>query len=762
MDTPKIWRMLWFRKTMLFFFITVCIPTAAISAVYMYTFSQELQSRYTTSLSAETDRLVDQIDTLMQPIERLSWQLSYTSNLDPILQRTDRTSMYDYMKLQTALKDQTSIGGIVHSIYIHFGVSGRVLTSHEGLYADNEFFDREILNPNQTAGPYIVRNLAFDQFGSPTTGGTPVITFTQELPLAGTVKLGRIIVNISLEKFENTLQRMNNALSKKFYLADMRTGRVISPGKQENPNQGTQLIDGWKRDPGGAVKVSLENVDYFASYRILFDSWLLVNLSPTVHYQSEMAAKWRSLLLTDLIILLLGLGFSYLFSFIVYSPWRSILKQYGSFFKPGAPRKIYDEYALFGDGVNRLLEENQHIACTIEQMTPLFRHKLVYDLLNGYAQSNPGLAHLLDTHGIAFKQERFIVAMVSWAPSDTTSEQNSESLMLLVYSLVETGFSHQVDTAGTWVDEGRLAYILNAPGGIEETEWIRDLEEICRRTNEILEERMGISLRFAFSRPVDDIAHVPDSYLAARRLLNYRALYNRTEVMFVEELNAGRDRPAFPLSLQHLLVRKVLIGDKGGAEEALEMFFTQYLDAGKFSPEKIQDAIMVLAGVLMNELLKEGYDLEEWQDLHFLQWSECRDKQDLKQFLRMQIGRLSERMKIQEPPKTENEYVAKAVAYIEQHYMENIAIADLADAVGLTPNYISRLFKQEIGTPPLDYLTRYRIQKAKEMMLLPNRLSLKEISQRVGYPDVHSFIRFFKKYETVTPGAFRKLGLDKQ
>ncbi|WJH34452.1 hypothetical protein N6H14_32320 [Paenibacillus sp. CC-CFT747] len=55
-------------------------------------------------------------------------------------------------------------------------------------------------------------------------------------------------------------------------------------------------------------------------------------------------------MLTDLILLLIGFGFAFLFSFIVSSPWRRIFKQYGSHFMPSSPSRIYDESALFGEG----------------------------------------------------------------------------------------------------------------------------------------------------------------------------------------------------------------------------------------------------------------------------------------------------------------------------------------------------------------------------------------------------------------------------
>ncbi|WJH34451.1 AraC family transcriptional regulator [Paenibacillus sp. CC-CFT747] len=380
----------------------------------------------------------------------------------------------------------------------------------------------------------------------------------------------------------------------------------------------------------------------------------------------------------------------------------------------------------------------------MEQMSPLLRRKLVYDLLNGYAGSDSSIPQMLKTHGIEFPEERYMIGVASYEPGDLKPNEEPESLNLLLFSIIETAFAGLYYTIGTWVEDGRYAFILNVGTETDEKDLNGRIRAECQRINIMLEEQMGITVRFAFSRLLDKVSGISQSYTATRRLLNYRALYYKAEVLFDSEVEASRKHPVFPVSLQHLLVRHVLKGDRSGAEEALELFFTQYIDNGKFSPAKMQETMMVLMGALMNELLKEGYDLEDMEDLQFLLWQDCSDRQELKNFLHARIGRLIDRMNPQEPTKSGNEYVARTIAIIEQRYMDNLTIADLAGELGLTPNYISRLFKQETGVPPLDYLTRYRINKAKELMLFSKHLTLKEISQQVGYPDVHSFIRFFK------------------
>ncbi|WP_455795958.1 response regulator transcription factor [Clostridium butyricum] len=92
--------------------------------------------------------------------------------------------------------------------------------------------------------------------------------------------------------------------------------------------------------------------------------------------------------------------------------------------------------------------------------------------------------------------------------------------------------------------------------------------------------------------------------------------------------------------------------------------------------------------------------------------------------------------------------------YIINNYNKNISLKDVADEVYLRQNYLSELFKKEIGEGFYDFLSKYRIKKAKEVLLTTN-LKVYEIAQMVGYNDSITFGRAFKKITGTTPNNFR-------
>ncbi|MCZ8520852.1 MULTISPECIES: AraC family transcriptional regulator [Paenibacillus] len=102
----------------------------------------------------------------------------------------------------------------------------------------------------------------------------------------------------------------------------------------------------------------------------------------------------------------------------------------------------------------------------------------------------------------------------------------------------------------------------------------------------------------------------------------------------------------------------------------------------------------------------------------------------------------------------QSHYVAQALEFIETNYSRPVSIGDLAQSLGLNRKYIASLFKSAVGIPPQQYLCRYRMQKARDLMKSP--LSIKEISYSVGYSDQLIFSRMFKKTYGFAPREYRQ------
>jgi AraC-like DNA-binding protein len=101
-----------------------------------------------------------------------------------------------------------------------------------------------------------------------------------------------------------------------------------------------------------------------------------------------------------------------------------------------------------------------------------------------------------------------------------------------------------------------------------------------------------------------------------------------------------------------------------------------------------------------------------------------------------------------------DDYINMAISYIKEHYNEKIDVKDIADAVGLYPNYLQKLFREKHETSIMQYLQHYRVEKSCQYLIETN-LSVEEIVTLVGINDVKNYYVYFKRYFNTTPRKFR-------
>ena len=107
------------------------------------------------------------------------------------------------------------------------------------------------------------------------------------------------------------------------------------------------------------------------------------------------------------------------------------------------------------------------------------------------------------------------------------------------------------------------------------------------------------------------------------------------------------------------------------------------------------------------------------------------------------------------PAGPRNEYVEAAVARIKQDYMEKLSLEDIAAKLDVSPSYLSRKFKEEMGHTFLDLLNMYRVQRAVSLLAGAGAL-VYEAAAQTGFADYKHFCAVFKKYTGLAPTEFIK------
>ncbi len=175
----------------------------------------------------------------------------------------------------------------------------------------------------------------------------------------------------------------------------------------------------------------------------------------------------------------------------------------------------------------------------------------------------------------------------------------------------------------------------------------------------------------------------------------------------------------------------------------------KYEDKFQEGKGKFIELSFALHSKAFEKAIKENYYGNYLMDI-----IKAKNYKEIKHYFLERIVSLSKDIKYVEE-KQINNLIKYAKVYIDKNYTDDISLEDVAKEVSLSPHYFSRLFKDETDENFIDYITRMRINNAKQLMKL-NKMTIKEICFQVGYQDPNYFSRLFKKIENITPSEYIK------
>ena len=279
-----------------------------------------------------------------------------------------------------------------------------------------------------------------------------------------------------------------------------------------------------------------------------------------------------------------------------------------------------------------------------------------------------------------------------------------------------------------------------------------ELIEKSRELVRALRKKTDISFRIGIGK-VREFDKLSESYQEA-----VNSLVNTTgSTAHADDLPIGCDYEGdYPLDVENRIFDSV---EKGAVEEGVAAageFFDWMMAQG-------DDAVMslrlkTLEFVLWADhivYLKGGmtYRFTDRAD-YFSTCYSTEDLSKLREWFSDRIGNACRNMLSKQSERADSQ-IETALSYIKDNYTGNISLDDVSRVINISPYYFSKLFKEETGEGFVEYLTRLRTEKAKEL-LSKTDMPMKEICQEVGYPDPNYFSRIFKKNYGVTPTEYKE------
>lgn len=293
----------------------------------------------------------------------------------------------------------------------------------------------------------------------------------------------------------------------------------------------------------------------------------------------------------------------------------------------------------------------------------------------------------------------------------------------------------------------RLYFIFN----LSNLNIFEKLKTEIEKTRLILEEEFNVDITIGVSTINNDISNIPSLFLEAKNASDYCFVKGKRKTIFFEETCIKNDS-SYPENDMKNLKKAILSKNEDQIEVNLSNF-VKYLEENNLS-------LFVAKGLCFDILrtyiiANTNLDIKAKLEKEIIELSEAETATELVNSIKNKIkGNSKAKPEANGPSKLLIKSINK---YINENYMNcNFSLSDVADYVNINVSKLSIIYKKSTGEYLVDYVSKLRIAKAKKL-LEETDLTIKDISQHVGYYNVSSFIRRFRQLQGIPPNDYRRI-----
>jgi two-component system, response regulator YesN len=256
-------------------------------------------------------------------------------------------------------------------------------------------------------------------------------------------------------------------------------------------------------------------------------------------------------------------------------------------------------------------------------------------------------------------------------------------------------------------------------------------------------------------RTYQNLSDAFKSYKEALQALRYGQFMEQGEWTRFEEIGENPNLPEDLSEQEEAIIFFMRTGEKEGLFQQLDEFINK-IQSQRLNPDVIEREILKLIYLGMEVAKETGEDISKINQGIYLPHIDIRNlntKEKMFGWLKEQMEMIIDwLLKIRRVKK--HDAVEKACTYIEKHFSKDLTLQDVAEFVGMNPTYFSLLFKEEMKITYIKYLTKLRMERAKE--LLREGYKVADVSEKVGYHTYRHFSELFKKQVGVNPSHYRE------
>lgn len=733
-----LWIGIVFTATIFVFFMFLADQFSKYAYNQMNVFQQEK----TMQTSSHTEFILNQLKSY-------AINMYEDRSIQQWLQSDQPNPLNDMAILQT-LSHYMSTEPFIKRIYLINDQKSQVVDSEQGVLALNDFADDSILSHALDSHPL------FLQFFRHEHSGEPYLALV--LPSAPITKddTGKLVLLLDSGKLEAQLLGSKETSGTELAIID-DVGNIVLGTLPVSQSRLPLLPQGIEEALPETASIELGGTRLFVhSAPMASQRWTVYSLTELSVFKEQVDGFRNQISLYSMLLLVLLLGAACWNSQRAMKPFRHLAEQLQRKFKSDSVHDSdeltgTDDYHILKSGIELLSNRVKEMHHSLRDHYTLIKaEQLRQWLLQGRMNQTLQASLLKKTDLLAYTE--VLLAVVKVESYHVFSEKyDFSSRQLLKYSMGNIAEELVAGKEGT-VESIDLAgdHIVLLIGMRQEE---RMIQSVLEKVRQHIGSSLGLPVIMAMSgkKPIHDDLRVVYDFTHELTLLKF---YNGDDKVYTEQDYEDYMSRLHPYSEQEgldNLILAVKAGQKDQVVNQLDDLFAE-LRTLKYAECKIQLA-MVLFTIMktFNKLSAmhnaEGVErqLDRFTTLH-----------DVRCWLEQELMRIMDRMNDRRGLNRKDKLVEEMKAYIHYHYQDpQLSADDIAQNVSLSSKYAREMFQSSEGVPVASYITRLRVDRAKEL-LLQTDLPVEDIVKQSGFTSRSHFFTTFKKSVGVTPNQFRQ------
>ncbi|WP_083613367.1 response regulator [Paenibacillus sp. P46E] len=428
------------------------------------------------------------------------------------------------------------------------------------------------------------------------------------------------------------------------------------------------------------------------------------------------------------------------------------------------PVKLPELRDLFQEVVNRLRQEKDHqmnveqLKKQVENHMPLIREKFLQNWVAGLYRDERELWEKISFFRLPFTEGDVLTAGVLQLDDyetavDKFSEENKQLLYFAIQNIINECLESPPGGISFVASENEFIIFFcpgtsASPGGIA---------SLCETIMGSIQQYLRLDASIGIGRACPTASELEDSYKDALAALVHTFYTGHGSILDIKDVQSATEtlQSTFFYNFHARLMNELKAGHTEEVMELLEKLFDR-LAAPKLQIDYVQSICAEMIFTSARALYELDEDIEQvLQDRLTIMDTLYKQKNisGLKAYMLSLFYDLSTYVAGKNTSRN-SKTINRIRAIVQEGYAHELSIARIAEEVYLTPNYISLIFKKETGETLTDFITRIRIDKAKEL-LHSTDLKVMEIAERVGYDNPHYFSTVFKKIVGKHPLKYR-------